>query len=66
MCVKKKRSCKIFPSFNTTKYFTVENFVEFSSGNESDDSFNFQYDVQIHYIKKMKTFDFFFFRFSRI
>ena len=61
---KRKRSCKKFPSFNTTKYpiFNVENLDEFSSGNESDDSFNFQCDVQIHYI----TFNFFLFRFSRI
>ena len=50
---KRKSSCKKISSFNSTKYpiFTVENFDGFSSGNESDDSFNFQRDVQIHYIK---------------
>ena len=56
---KRKRSCAKYnrqdTAFNTTKYpypvFTVQNFDEFSSENESDDSFNFQCDVQIDYIK---------------
>ena len=50
---KRKGSYKKFASFNKTKYpiFTVENFDEFRSGSESNDSSNFQCDVHIHYIK---------------
>ena len=45
---------------NKVSYIYYENSYEFSSENESEDSFNFQCDVQIHYIKNEDIYFFFF------